>query len=82
MTIFMHCWSTTMCSGSSPGKKETAKRNRGGFVLARLVLDEAEILTIAVAPQAQRKGLGHALMDATLRHLAQCARKHALSGGR
>jgi ribosomal-protein-alanine N-acetyltransferase len=41
----------------------------GGFVLARLVMDEAEILTIAVAPQAQRKGLGHALMDATLRHL-------------
>jgi ribosomal-protein-alanine N-acetyltransferase len=41
----------------------------GGFVLARLVVDEAEILTIAVAPQAQRRGLGHALMDATLRHL-------------
>jgi [ribosomal protein S18]-alanine N-acetyltransferase len=41
----------------------------GGFVLARLVVDEAEILTIAVAPQAQRKGLGHALVDATLRHL-------------
>lgn len=41
----------------------------GGFVLARLVLDEAEILTIAVAPQFQRKGVGHALMDATLRHL-------------
>ncbi|MHC1546949.1 ribosomal protein S18-alanine N-acetyltransferase [Phyllobacterium sp. K27] len=41
----------------------------GGFVLARLVLDEAEILTIAVAPQFQRKGIGHALMDAILRHL-------------
>lgn len=41
----------------------------GGFVLARLVLDEAEILTIAVAPQFQRKGIGHALMDAALRHL-------------
>ncbi|NTS30851.1 ribosomal protein S18-alanine N-acetyltransferase [Phyllobacterium sp. BT25] len=41
----------------------------GGFVLARLVLDEAEILTIAVAPAAQRRGLGRALMDAILRHL-------------
>jgi len=40
-----------------------------GFVLARLVLDEAEILTIAVAPQSQRKGLGHALIDAALRYL-------------
>ncbi|QND51731.1 GNAT family N-acetyltransferase [Phyllobacterium sp. 628] len=41
----------------------------GGFVLARLVVDEAEILTVAVAPVSQRRGLGHALMDATLRHL-------------
>lgn len=41
----------------------------GGFVLARLVLDEAEILTIAVAPQFQRRGVGHALMDAALRYL-------------
>jgi ribosomal-protein-alanine N-acetyltransferase len=41
----------------------------GGFVLARLVLDEAEILTIGVLPQLQRRGIGHALMDAALRHL-------------
>jgi ribosomal-protein-alanine N-acetyltransferase len=41
----------------------------GGFVLARLVLDEAELLTLAVAPQSQRRGIGHALMDSTLRHL-------------
>ncbi|RCW87357.1 ribosomal protein S18-alanine N-acetyltransferase [Phyllobacterium bourgognense] len=45
------------------------KAQPGGFILARLVLDEAEILTIAVAPQSQRKGLGHALMDAALRYL-------------
>jgi [ribosomal protein S18]-alanine N-acetyltransferase len=45
------------------------KAQPGGFVLARLVPDEAEILTIAVSPHAQRRGLGHALMDATLRHL-------------
>ncbi|MCX8281812.1 ribosomal protein S18-alanine N-acetyltransferase [Phyllobacterium sp. 0TCS1.6C] len=41
----------------------------GGFVLARQILDEAEILTIGVAPASQRQGLGYALMDATLRHL-------------
>ena len=45
------------------------KARPGGFVLARLVMDEAEILTIAVTPQVQRRGLGHALMDAALRHL-------------
>lgn len=45
------------------------KAQPSGFVLARHVLDEAEILTVAVSPQSQRKGVGHALMDATLRYL-------------
>lgn len=42
-----------------------------GFVLARLVAGEAEILTIAVARDVQRQGVGRALMDAVLRHLYQ-----------
>ncbi len=42
-----------------------------GFVLARLVAGEAEILTIAVTRDAQRQGVGRALMDAVLRHLYQ-----------
>lgn len=33
-----------------------------GFALGRAVLDEAELLTIAVAPEARRQGLGHRLM--------------------
>lgn len=37
-----------------------------GFVLARAVADEAEILTIAVAPDWQGHGLGRRLMDAVL----------------
>lgn len=41
----------------------------GGFVLARLTLDEAEILTIAVDPDVHKQGLGRELMDAVLRHL-------------
>lgn len=36
----------------------------GGFVLGRVVLDEAELLTIAVEPQARRRGLGAALVSA------------------
>jgi ribosomal-protein-alanine N-acetyltransferase len=40
-----------------------------GFVLARLVAGEAEILTVAVARAARRRGLGRALMDAVLRTL-------------
>jgi ribosomal-protein-alanine N-acetyltransferase len=35
---------------------------RGGFILARVVADEAEILTLAVDPAAQRAGIGRALM--------------------
>lgn len=41
----------------------------GGFVLARSVVDEAEILSIAIDRRLRRRGLGHRLMDATLRHL-------------
>jgi [ribosomal protein S18]-alanine N-acetyltransferase len=39
---------------------------RGGLVLARVALDEAEILTLAVAPAARRQGLGRALLAAAL----------------
>lgn len=37
-----------------------------GFVLARVAADEAEILTLAVAPAARRRGLGAALMAAAM----------------
>jgi ribosomal-protein-alanine N-acetyltransferase len=40
--------------------------NALGFVLARAVAGEAEILTITVAPEWQRRGLGRQLMDAVL----------------
>ncbi len=33
-----------------------------GFLLGRAVAGEAELLTIAVAPEARRRGLGHKLM--------------------
>ncbi len=35
-----------------------------GFILARTVADEAEILTLAVAPAFRRKGVGRALVEA------------------
>lgn len=34
----------------------------GGFLLGRSVADEAELLTLAVAPEARRAGLGRALL--------------------
>lgn len=35
-----------------------------GFALGRIILDEAELLTLAVAPETRRKGLGRALLAA------------------
>jgi ribosomal-protein-alanine N-acetyltransferase len=46
-----------------------AKRHLGGFALARLVADEAEILTIAVEKRRRGKGLGKALLAAILADL-------------
>lgn len=42
----------------------------GGFVLGRVVLDEAELLTIVTAPAQRRQGIGAALMAAFHRRAA------------
>ncbi len=48
----------------------------GGCVLARVAADEAEILTLAVLPEARRHGLGRALLAAAM---AEAAARGALS---
>lgn len=42
----------------------------GGMLLARVVADEAEILTLAVAPEARRRGIGLALVGTAMRRAA------------
>ncbi|MDF1748881.1 MAG: ribosomal protein S18-alanine N-acetyltransferase [Alphaproteobacteria bacterium] len=37
-----------------------------GFILARVIVDEAEILSIGVPPQLRKAGIGHALLAAGL----------------
>src|SRR5580658_7161355 len=39
---------------------------RGGVILARVAADEAEVLTLAVAPEARRQGIGTRLFDAAM----------------
>lgn len=39
----------------------------GGFVIMRVAADEAEVLTLAVRPQARRRGLGRKLVQAGVR---------------
>jgi ribosomal-protein-alanine N-acetyltransferase len=39
---------------------------RGGMLLARVTADEAEVLTLAVAPQARRQGVATALLTGAM----------------
>lgn len=45
-----------------------------GFVMGRVVAGEAELLTIAVEPLAQRQGIGHSLMG---KFMAEIRARHA-----
>ncbi len=49
----------------------------GGFLLGRAVAGEAEILTLAVAPEARRRGLGRRLVGAFLAEAAARGADHA-----
>ncbi len=49
-----------------PGK---AGAPPSGFVLTRQILDEAEIITIAVKPSARKKGIASALMREVVRRM-------------
>ncbi len=49
---------------------------RGGLALARVAADEAELLTIAVHPEARRQGIGRALLKAVL---SEAARRGAVT---
>ena len=50
--------------------RATAGAALAGFILSRLVKDEAEILSIAVASARQGRGLARQLLDTNLRRLA------------
>lgn len=49
---------------TSPGVFVEAEAD--GFILTRVVADEAEILTLAVRPSARRSGLGARLVEAAV----------------
>ncbi len=45
------------------------RRSPSGFILYRIVGGEAEVLTIAVARDHRRRGIGRALLEEALRHV-------------
>lgn len=54
---------------ATPGVKGLVHEQGGepaGFALWRVAADEAELLTIAVAPECRRRGMGRALLAAVL----------------
>src|SRR5207302_5686662 len=50
--------------------RATAGRSLRGFIVSRIVTDEAEILSVAVASAQRGKGLARRLLDLHLRRLA------------
>ena len=61
-------WTRSQCAGILPmaGVQLTIAEEAGaivGFSLMRAVVDEAELLLVAVAPDARRRGVGKCLIE-------------------
>lgn len=66
---FGEAWTRTQCAGILPMNgvglrlANDANGDPAGFSLMRVVADEAELLLIAVAPGARRRGIGRLLVN-------------------
>jgi ribosomal-protein-alanine N-acetyltransferase len=67
---FIDAWSGAAICELLSGAGVFAWFTQDGFVLARAVAGEAEILTLAVAPAARGRGLGNALIKSVAAHAA------------
>ena len=68
---FGEAWTRGQCLGifAMPGVWLTLARSDGevaGFTLSRAILDEAELLLIAIRPRFRRRGIGAALLRGML----------------
>ncbi len=65
---FGEAWTESQCLGviSMPGSHLVIARDATpvGFALSRIVLDECELMLIAVAPDVQQQGIGKQLLSA------------------
>ncbi|WP_353474983.1 ribosomal protein S18-alanine N-acetyltransferase [Salipiger sp. H15] len=60
--VHMEPWSARAFEGTLAQPSSLLVSAQGGFVLGRVVLDEAEILALATDPAQQRRGVGRALL--------------------
>ena len=69
-TQYGEAWNESQCLGivSMPGSHLIIARTAlvAGFALSRVVVDECELMLLAVASDAQRSGLGRRLLDAVI----------------
>ena len=63
---FDRAWDAATLSAMLASPGTFAFAHHDGFVMARAVADEADILTLAVRPGARGKGLGRALLQAAI----------------
>jgi ribosomal-protein-alanine N-acetyltransferase len=80
---FAEAWSADWIGRLMAQPGTFAIRSEGGFILIRSAGGEAEVLTLAVAPAARRRGIATALILAASRYAQkQGARKLLLEVGR
>lgn len=70
-SCFPDAWDAAAITGLLATPGTFAFVHDDGFVLARVAGDEAEILTLAVAPRARGRGLGRALLQAVISRAAE-----------
>ena len=71
-----HEFERLLCERSSHAHALWRAGTLQGFVLSRKAADEAEILTVVLAPGVRGGGLSHKLLRAHLAHLAQAGVAH------
>jgi [ribosomal protein S18]-alanine N-acetyltransferase len=69
-TQYGEAWTESQCLGvvSMPGSRLILARNESilGFALSRIVVDESELMLLAVNSDAQRCGVGRNLLDSVM----------------